>query len=123
MKILSYGIPAGVTERVAVRYGLRLAASFDDGGGEGGILLPLRPVHAPAGLLALCNAMLAHEAEIDAVIVCGSASCDLCNTLRYCAPQGKFYTLSNDADDEILEYELGCIIETRLGRICAHEGV
>ena len=123
MKILSYGIPAGVAERVAAHYGLRPAASLDDEGGEAGILLLLRPVDTPAGLLSLCNAMLAHESEIDAVIVCGSADCDLCNTMRYCAPPGKFYTLSCDAGDEIIEYEFGRIVMARLGLLCAHEGI
>lgn len=111
MKILLYGIPAAVTERAAVRYGFRPAASLDDEGGEAGILL------------SLYNTMLAREAEIDAVVVCGAENCDACNTVRYCSPPGKFYTLSGDAGDEMLEYELGRIVETCLGLVCAHEGV
>ncbi len=123
MKILLYGIPAAVTERAAVRYGFRPAASLDDEGGEAGILLPVGPVRTPAELLSLYNTMLAREAEIDAVVVCGAENCDACNTVRYCSPPGKFYTLSGDAGDEMLEYELGRIVETCLGLVCAHEGV
>lgn len=118
MKILLYGVPDTVAARAAGRYGFRLAASLDDEGGESGILLPVRPVRSPAALLALYNALIAREAEIDAVVVCNASACDTCNTVRYCSPQGKFYTLSGD--EETVEYELGRIIETLLGTICAH---
>jgi len=127
MKILLYGIPAAAAERTAGRYGFRLAASLDDEGGktdgEADIMLPIRPVHSPAGLLSLYDTMLAREAEIDAVIVCDTDNRDICDTVRYGSPQGKFYTLSCDAGEDALEYELGRIIETHLGRICAHEGI
>lgn len=132
MKILLYGIPAAVAAHVAARYGLRLAASFDEEcerecddreDAPTGILLPVEPVRSPDGLLMLYNAMLAHEADIAAVVVCKAGDCDTCNTIQYGAPPGKFYTLGCDADEEALAYELGRILETRLGRICAHEGI
>lgn len=121
MKILLYGVPDTVALGAAERYGFRLAASLDDEGGEAGILLPVRPARSSAGLLSLYNALIARETEIDAVVVCRTNGCDTCNTVQCCSPQGKFYTLSGD--EETMEYELGRIIETCLGTICAHEGL
>ena len=67
--------------------------------------------------------MLALEEEIDAVIVCDPASCNAVSTVQYCSPQGKFFTVSRDEDDEALEYAISSIVETKLGRVCAHEGI
>lgn len=123
MKILLYGIPAAVVDRTAARCGFRPAASLDDEGGAAGILLPVPPLETPGELLSFYNTMLAREAEIDAVILCGADHCAAYDTVFCCAPQGKFFTLSGDADEESLEYELGRILETLLGRLCAHEGI
>ncbi len=123
MKILSYGIPAAVIRCVAARYGFRPADSFDDEGGNEDLLLTVRAPESAPGLLALYDTLLAREAEIDAVVVCSTGSCATCATIRYATPQGKFYTLGGDADDEALAYELGRIVETLSGRLCVHEGI
>ena len=61
--------------------------------------------------------------EIDAVIVCDTVSCDAVSTVQYCSPQGKFFTVSGADGDEALEYAISRIVETKLGRVCAHEGI
>lgn len=122
MNILLYGVPAEIAERIAERYSLQLGSSLADTGCSGMLVL-IPPMSSPRQLLAFYNAMLALEEEIDAVIVCDPASCNAVSTVQYCSPQGKFFTVSRDEDDEALEYAISSIVETKLGRVCAHEGI
>ena len=58
--------------------------------------------------------------EVDAVVV----SCaDDFSAVHYCSQPGRFFSVSGEAGEEALEYELTRIVETRLGLVCAHEGV
>ena len=43
--------------------------------------------------------------------------------VHYCSQPGRFFSVSGEAGEEALEYELTRIVETRLGLVCAHEGV
>ncbi len=121
MKILCYGIPAAVAGRIAGRYGFRLAASPDDEGDE--VLLTVPATERPEELLALYDLLLAREAEIDAVVVCDTDRSAARATVQCCAPQGKYFTLSDEGDEEELEYELARIVESLRGLLCAHEGI
>lgn len=91
------------------------------GGGDALLLIPT--MTAPRQLLAFYNTMMAHEDDVDAVIVCGLETCDAASTVQYCSPQGKFFSVNGSDDEETLEYELVRIIETQLGLVCAHEGI
>ena len=125
MNILLYGVPAEIAERIAERYSLQLGSSLADTGCSGMLVL-IPSMGSPRQLLAFYNAMLAREEEIDAVIVCDPASCNAVSTVQYCSPQGKFFPVSrdeDDEDDEALEYAISSIVETKLGRVCAHEGI
>ena len=121
MKILCYGIPAAVAGRIAERYGFRLAASPDEEGEE--LLLTVRATKRPDELLALCDMLLTREAEIDAVIVVGADCSAARATVQCCAPQGNYFTLSDEGDEERLEYDLARIVESLRGLLCAHEGL
>ena len=58
--------------------------------------------------------------SVDAVVV----SCaDDFSAVHYCSQPGRFFSVSGEAGEEALEYELTRIVETRLGLVCAHEGV
>ena len=122
MNILLYGVQTEIAERIAERYSLHIASSLAMNGVPDTLLL-IEPMSSPRQLLAFYNAMLARESEIDAVIVCDRGSCDAVSTVQYCSPQGKFFTVSGDADEEELEYAIARIVETKLGRVCAHEGL
>ena len=60
------------------------------------VLVP--SINAPRYLLAFYNAMLRHEDDVDAVIICGAESCEAVSTVQYCTPLGKFFTLNGDLD-------------------------
>lgn len=122
MTIVLYGIPAEIAGRIAERYALKSIYSLEEIGSAGSLLL-VPPMASPRRLLEFYNAMMAHEDDIDAVIVCGLEACDAASTVQYCSPQGKFFSISGDAGEEEMEYELTRIIETHLGLICAHEGI
>ena len=97
MKIVFYGIPEEEVRRLAGRYGFGLCRSF-----------------GAAGLLPR------YGASVDAVVV----SCaDDFSAVHYCSQPGRFFSVSGEAGEEALEYELTRIVETRLGLVCAHEGV
>ena len=122
MNILLYGVAAEIAERIAERYSLKMTSSLVVPGEPAGLQL-IPPMSSPRQLLAFYNAMLVRESEIDAVIVCDRGSCDAVSTVQYCSPQGKFFTVSGDAGEEELEYAISRIVETKLGRVCAHEGI
>lgn len=122
MNILLYGVPADLAGRIAERYSLETTSSLTAADSPGALLLIPR-MESPRQLLAFYNAMLAREEEIDAVIVCDPASCEAVSTVQYCSPQGKFFTVSSEEGDEALEYAISRIVETKLGRVCAHEGI
>lgn len=122
MNILLYGVPAEIADRIAGRYSLKLTSTLVAPGEQAGLQL-IPPMSSPRQLLAFYNAMLVRESEIDAVIVCDTVSCDAVSTVQYCSPQGKFFTVSGADGDEALEYAISRIVETKLGRVCAHEGI
>ena len=100
MKIVFYGIPEEEVRRLAGRYGFGLCRSFGEFVAGGGRKMLLQPV--------------------DAVVV----SCaDDFSAVHYCSQPGRFFSVSGEAGEEALEYELTRIVETRLGLVCAHEGV
>ena len=105
MNIVLYGVPAATAGRIADRYGLKLINSPDKFDASGTMVL-VPSISAPRYLLAFYNAMLRHEDDVDAVVVCGAGSCEAVSTVRYCTPQGKFFTLNGDLDEEELESEL-----------------
>lgn len=122
MNILLYGVPTGVARRIADLYSLKISHTLA-GVGEPATLLLIPPMESPRQLLALHNEMLTRESEIDAVIVCNPAVCEAMSTLQYCSPPGRFFTVSLDPDEEELEYAISRIIESKLGLVCAHEGL
>ena len=68
----------------------------------------------------LAGRMARYGASVDAVVV----SCaDDFSAVHYCSQPGRFFSVSGEAGEEALEYELTRIVETRLGLVCAHEGV
>ena len=105
MNIVLYGVPAETAGRIADRYGLKVINSPDKFDASGTMVL-VPSINAPRYLLAFYNAMLRHEDDVDAVIICGADSCEAVSTVRYCTPQGKFFTLNGDLDEEELESEL-----------------
>ena len=105
MNILLYGVPAGLAGEIAGRYGLKVVNSPDKFDAAGSLML-VPPISAPRYLLAFYNAMLRHEDDVDAVIICGIESCGAASTVQYCTPPGKFFSLKNDMDEEELKKEL-----------------
>lgn len=122
MNLLLYGIPTEIARRLAERYSLKISRRLA-AVGEPATLLLIPPMESPRQLLAFYNEMMAREAEIDAVIVCDPTDCGAVSTVRYCSPPDKFFTVSHEADEEELEYALSRIIESKLGLVCAHEGL
>ena len=99
MNIVLYGVPAETAGRIADRYGLKVINSPDK-------------FDAPRYLLAFYNAMLRHEDDVDAVIICGADSCEAVSTVQYCTPLGKFFTLNGDLDGEELVSELCLLLDS-----------
>ena len=69
MNIVLYGVPAATAGRIADRYGLKLINSPDKFDASGTMVL-VPSISAPRYLLAFYNAMLRHEDDVDAVVVC-----------------------------------------------------
>ena len=111
MNILLYGVPAGLAKEIAGRYGLKVVNSPDKFDAAGSLML-VPPISAPRYLLAFYNAMLRHEDDVDAVIVCGIESCEAASTVQYCTPPGKFFSLGGDLEPEELESELYVILDS-----------
>ncbi len=111
MNIVLYGVTADVAERIAERYGLKVVNSPDKFDASGTIVL-VPSINAPRYLLAFYNAMLRHEEDVDAVIICGADSCAAVSTVHYCTPQGKFFTLNGDLDAGELLAELYQLLDS-----------
>ena len=62
--------------------------------------------------------MVRHQARIDAVV---AVSTETGSAVHYGSHPGKFFTIPDEAEPDEVRYQLARIIETRLGRICAHE--
>lgn len=93
--------------RIADRYGLKVINSPDKFDASGTMVL-VPSINAPRYLLAFYNAMLRHEDDVDAVIICGADSCEAVSTVQYCTPLGKFFTLNGDLDGEELVSDFVC---------------
>lgn len=111
MNIVLYGVPAKTAGRIAGQYGLKVINSPDKFDASGTMVL-VPPISTPRYLLAFYNAMLRHEDDVDAVVVCGAGSCEAVSTVRYCTPQGKFFTLNGDLDGEELVSELCLLLDS-----------
>ena len=95
MNIVLYGVPAETAGRIADRYGLKVINSPDKFDASGTMVL-VPSINAPQYLLAFYNAMLRHEDDVDAVIICGADSCEAVSTVQYCTPLGKCFTLNGE---------------------------
>ena len=85
MNIVLYGFPEATTHRLARHYALRI----------------------------IDNALLRHEEQIDAVIVCGVEGCSMATMLQYGSTQSRFYALSGTLDEEELFTEAQLILDAR----------
>jgi len=104
MNIVLYGVPAETAGRIADRYGLKVINSPDKFDASGTMVL-VPSINAPRYLLAFYNAMLRHEDDVDAVIICGADSCEAVSTVQYCTPLG-------DLDGEELVSELCLLLDS-----------
>ena len=111
MNIVLYGVPAATAGRIADRYGLKLINSPDKFDASGTMVL-VPSISALRYLLAFYNAMLRHEDDVDAVIICGAESCAVVSTVQYCTPQGEILTICGDLDGEELESELCGLLDS-----------
>lgn len=114
MNIVLYGFPEATTHRLARHYALRIIEhpdQFADGGT--GALLPLMRAASNRQRLELYNALLRHEEQIDAVIVCGVGGCSMATMLQYGSTQSRFYALSGTLDEEELFTEAQLILDAR----------
>ncbi|WP_295912600.1 hypothetical protein [uncultured Alistipes sp.] len=111
MNILLYGVSADMAGEIAGRYGLKVVNSPDKFEASGTIVL-VPPIGTPRYLLAFYNAMLRHEDDVDAVIICGIESCGAASTVQYCTPPGKFFSLNNDVGEEELKKELCLLLDS-----------
>ena len=121
MNIILYGAPAETAERIARRYGLETVHTPETFHAAGCLLL-VPPMETARQFLNLCDALLRHEHDADAVVLCGEP-CATASAVQYCAAHGKLFTLGADLDDGELERELAAILDILAGRICAHEGI
>ena len=103
MNIVLYGVSAEIAGKIAGKYGLKLISTPDKFQPSGTVVRQL---------LAFYNAMLRHEDDVDAVIVCGIESCEAASTVQYCTPPGKFFSLGGDLEPEELESELYVILDS-----------
>lgn len=111
MNIVLYGVSAEIAGKIAGKYGLKLISTPDKFQPSGTVVL-VPPMGTPRQLLAFYNAMLRHEDDVDAVIVCGIESCEAASTVQYCTPPGKFFSLGGDLEPEELEWELYVILDS-----------
>lgn len=111
MNIVLYGVSQEIAETIVGRYGLKVVNSPDKFDAAGTVML-VTPINAPRYLLAFYNAMLRHEEDVDAVIICGIESCEAASTVQYCTPPGKFFSLNSDMDDEELKRELCLLLDS-----------
>ena len=95
MNIVLYGVSAEIAGKIAGKYGLKLISTPDKFQPSGTVVL-VPPMGTPRQLLAFYNAMLRHEDDVDAVIVCGI----------------EFFSLGGDLEPEELESELYVILDS-----------
>lgn len=118
MNIVLSGFTATCAAHIAERYHLKLRHSLDELDNNCIILLPR--MESEEQRLQLFGHMAEYEDRIDAVI--GIQGDDF-STVHYCSQPGKFFSVNGSDDDQVVEEELSGIIETKLGNICAHEGL
>lgn len=111
MNIVLYGVPAATARQIAGQYGLRTIHTPDEFTSSGTLML-VPPMTRPRQLLAFYNAMMRHEDEVDAVVVCGLERCDAASTVMYCTPQGKFFSLDGGLEPEELKSEICLILDS-----------
>lgn len=111
MNIVLYGASAETAGRIAGKYGLKVVNSPDKFDASGTMIL-VPAISTPRYLLAFYNAMLRHENDVDAVIICGIESCEVASTVQYCTPQGKFFSLSGELENDELISELCLILDS-----------
>lgn len=111
MNIVLYGAPTETAGQIARQYGLRLIRTPDQFIASGSLVL-VPQMTAPRQLLSFYNAMLRHEDDVDAVILCGLETCEAASTVQYCSPQGKFFSLSGQLEADELLSELRLILDS-----------
>ena len=119
MNIVMYGFEPDTVRDIAKEYGFTLCSRYDDlRRSENGILLQCG-VSSEEESRELMRALDDFADDIDTVIAAlphGSG-----DIIRYCPQPWKLFAI--DTSDEDPEYEIGRIIASRLGLICAHEGI
>lgn len=119
MNIVLYNIDTACAVKIADRYGFRLCHSFD--GLEEGDRILLQPeLRTEEEQLLFFERMAAFDERIDAVIVRQDEGA---STVHYCSEPGKFFSLSMEEEEEVLFDDIVRIVDTRLGYLCAHEGI
>ena len=113
MNIVLYGISEELAQRTAMHYGFALCRPFETGTEEENRFWLQPRLENEEELLATETPM----GDFNAVL--------------YATRTDKLFTLgtatggavNNAVSDQTPEYELARIIETQLGRVCAHEGL
>ena len=119
MNIVLYGISEELAQRTAMHYGFALCRPFETGTEEENRFWLQPRVESEEELLAFIERMAQHDEQIAAVVAAPTeASTETpmgdFNAVLYATRTDKLFTP---------EYELARIIETQLGRVCAHEGL
>ena len=104
MNIVLYGISEELAQRTAMHYGFALCRPFETGTEEENRFWLQPRLETPMGDF---NAVL-YATRTDKLFTLGTATGGAVN---------------NAVSDQTPEYELARIIETQLGRVCAHEGL
>lgn len=119
MNIVMYGFEPDTVRDIAEEYGFVLCCRYEDfRRSENGMLLQCR-VSSEAEGRELMRALEDFADDIDTVIAAlPQESGDI---IHYCPQPWKLFAI--DVSDEEPEYEIGRIIESHLGLICAHEGI
>ena len=136
MNIVLYGISEELAQRTAMHYGFALCRPFETGTEEENRFWLQPRLENEEELLAFIERMAQHDEQIAAVFAAPTeASTETpmgdFNAVLYATRTDKLFTLgtatggavNNAVSDQTPEYELARIIETQLGRVCAHEGL
>ena len=113
MNIVLYGISEELAQRTAMHYGFALCRPFETGTEEENRFWLQPRLENEEELLAFIERMAQHDEQIAAVV---AAPTEALGTATGGA-------VNNAVSDQTPEYELARIIETQLGRVCAHEGL
>ena len=119
MNLVLYGFSEAQVARLVARYGFAVCRSFEEFGAERCLLASPR-LGSERLRCDFFERMIDNDARIDAVVVLQD---DSFGVLRYGSQPGKFFSVGCDAEEEQLEWELDRIVCSRLGLLCAHEGV